>query len=68
MKFAKAMRNVERSLKGPLAALCAYEAVALTAPKNRYTPPICHVISRHKWLFPLFCGALGVHIWWLEVS
>lgn len=68
MNFVRLLRNVEKSLKVPLAVTCAYEAVALSAPKNKYTPPICYVINRHKWLFPLFCGALGVHIWWLEVS
>ena len=61
----KAVRMVEKRTPVPLVGVCVYEAVALTC-RNKHTPPISVLLNRHKWLFLVFCGALGLHIWFYE--
>ena len=63
----KALRYIEKQATVPLIGICVYEAVALSFPNPR-TPPITKVCNRHKWVFPLFVGLLGVHIWAYEVN
>lgn len=61
----KSLRMLEKQSTVPLVGVCVYEAVALTFP-SRLTPPITVLASRHKWVFPVFCGLLGLHIWCYE--
>lgn len=61
----KSVRWVEKHMTGPLVVACSYEAVALTFPCKRI-PPISVLARRHRWVFPVFCGVLGLHIWFYE--
>jgi hypothetical protein len=63
----KALRALEKRSTVPLVGICVYEAVALSFP-NRRTPPVTVLANRHKWVFPLFCGLLGLHVYCYEVS
>jgi len=67
VKVYRALRYIEKQATVPLIGICVYEAVALAFP-NPVTPPITKVCNRHKWVFPLFVGLLGVHIWCYEVA
>ncbi len=67
MKVYRVLRYLEKRATVPLIWVCVYEAVALTFPNDK-TPPVTKVLNRHKWVFPLFCGLLGVHIWCYEVA
>ena len=67
MKVYKTLRFLEKRSTAPLIAVCVYEALALIFP-NKHTPPITVLANRHKWVFPVFCAGLGVHIWRYEVT
>ncbi len=67
MKIYRALRFIEKRSTAPLIGGCVYEAIALTFP-NSWTPPLTVLLNRHKWVFPLFVGLLGVHIWCYEVA
>jgi hypothetical protein len=58
----RTLRIIEHRAEFPLAAVCLYEAKALTF-KSRYTPPLTSLAHEHKVMFMVFCGVLGVHVW-----
>lgn len=61
----KALRTVEKHMRGPLAVACLYEAYALTF-RSRYTPPITVLANRHKILAAATGVVIGLHIWFYE--
>lgn len=65
VRVYKSLRFLEKRSTVPLIGVCIYEAVALTFP-NKYVPPITVLANRYKWVFPVFCVGLGVHIWCYE--
>lgn len=67
MKIYKTLRYLEKRSTVPLIGVCLYEATALLFP-NEFTPPLTKVLSRHKWIFPVFVAGLGAHIWAYERS
>lgn len=66
MNYVVQLRKAEKSARPLVRAVCIYEFVALTLPKNRYTPPLSVIFNKHKWLLPVFGGLLAAHVWWLE--
>ena len=62
------LRKLEKSLKPLVRAVCLYEAVALSLPKNPYTPPLSVIMHKHKWFMGSFLIILGAHAWWLEIE
>lgn len=61
----KALRTVEKHLRGPLIGACLYEACALAFP-NSHTPPITVLANRHKALAATTAAVIGLHIWFYE--
>lgn len=65
MSTYRALRYLEKHTPVPLVGICVYEAVALTYPGHRI-PTISKLCHHHKWVFPVFCAALGAHIWFYD--
>lgn len=59
------LRKIERRSTIPIVAACLYEAVALTFPDKRI-PPITKLAHKHRWFLPVFCGIVGVHVWFYD--
>lgn len=59
------LRKIERRSPLTIAGLCVYEAVALAFP-SKFTPPITKLAHNHKWVLPVFCGIVGVHVWFYD--
>lgn len=53
------LRTIEKALKYPTAALCAYEAVAIL---TGWVPAITIVTARHRWLAPVIAGLTAWHL------
>lgn len=64
----KGLRKLERSARPLVQFACAYEFIALTLPKNRFTPPVSVVLNKYKWLMPMLFGAISAHVWYLETG
>lgn len=54
------IRYVERSLRYPTAALCAYEAVAICSGKR--VPALTDLTVKHRWLVPIVAGLTAWHL------
>lgn len=67
MKVYQALRYIEKRSTRPLIGICVYEALTLAFPSRRF-PPITKVCNRYKWAFPMFCGLVGVHVYFFEVA
>lgn len=61
----RALRAIERQIPVPLTGICLYEALALTL-RSKYVPTLSVVMHRHKWVFPLVIGVLGMHVWFYD--
>lgn len=66
MNYVTSLRKIEKAAKPVVRMICIYEFVALTAPKNKYTPTVSSLLNRHKWLMPVFFGTIAAHAWWLD--
>ena len=65
--YPQDMRHVYWGLKLGTAALCAYEAVAISFDHHR-VPTISKVCGNHRWVAPLVLVGLGVHLYWRELG
>ena len=54
-------RQLERHLRYPVAALCAYETYAIM---TNQVPTLSHIAVRHKVLIPVLVGGLAIHLLW----
>lgn len=59
------LRKIEKRAEIPMIGVCLYEAAALLF-RSKHTPPISVLMHRYKWAFPLFCGILGLHVWFYD--
>lgn len=68
-EVTRLLRATEKNFRPVVMTVCAYEALALALPGKRYyryCPPLSVIMNKHKWVFPVLCIGLGVHVWWLE--
>jgi hypothetical protein len=61
----RTLRSVEKRAEVPVIALCLYEATSLMF-RHRYAPPLSVLMHKHKWALPVFCGIVGVHVWFYD--
>lgn len=59
------LRMIEKKSPVVLVGICVYEAMALTVNHQRM-PTLSQVANRHKWVLPLICGLLVVHVWFYD--
>jgi len=61
----KALRAIEKRAEVPVIGICLYEAASLIF-RRKYAPPLSVVMHRHKWVLPVVCGIVGVHVWFYD--
>lgn len=58
------LRLLEKHLRYPTAGACLYEATAILVPQLKL-PTWSALIHKYKWAYPLFCGIVGLHFWFM---